>query len=84
MDLNSVEQIKIAALGGADIVTVSDLTGTGVGEVFVQLGSPAGSGTGDGELDTVVVNGTAADRRDFALQPRARRSSSPDCRQRRM
>ena len=61
MDLNGIEQIKIATLGGADNVTVNDLTGTGVNTVFVQLGSAAGSGTGDGQRDTVVVNGTAAD-----------------------
>ena len=39
MDLNGIEQIKIATLGGADNVTVNDLTGTGVNTVFVQLGS---------------------------------------------
>ena len=59
MDLNSIEQIKIATLGGEDNVTVNDLTGTGVNEVFVQLGSSAGGG--DGQPDTVVVNGTATD-----------------------
>ena len=59
MDLNSIEQIKIATLGGTDSVTVNDLTGTGVNEVFVQLGSSAGGG--DGQPDTVVVNGTATD-----------------------
>src|ERR1700729_2862603 len=51
MDLNGIEQIKIATLGGKDNVTVN--------EVFVQLGSSAGGG--DGQPDTVVVNGTAAD-----------------------
>jgi Ca2+-binding RTX toxin-like protein len=59
MDLNSIEQIKIATLGGADSVTVNDLTGTGVNEVFVQLGSSTGGG--DGQKDTVVVDGTATD-----------------------
>src|ERR1700722_8483963 len=59
MDLNGIEQIKIATLGGKDNVTVNDLAGTGVNEVFVQLGSSAGGG--DGQPDTVVVNGPAAD-----------------------
>ena len=59
MDLNGIEQIKIATLGGADNVTVNDLTGTGVNEVFVQLGSSTGGG--DGQPDTVIVNGAAAD-----------------------
>ena len=58
MDLNSIEQIKIATLGGEDQVTVNDLTGTGVNKVFVQLGSSTGGG--DGQWDTVVVNGSAA------------------------
>ena len=58
MDLNSIEQIAIATLGGEDNVTVDDLTGTGVATVFVQLGSPAG-GAGDGQKDKVNVNGTA-------------------------
>ncbi len=60
MDLNSIEQIKIAALGGADDVTVNDLTGTGVSEVFVQLAASAG-GPADGQADKVTVNGTNAD-----------------------
>ena len=48
MDLNRVEQIQFNALGGADTVTVNDLTGTGVNQVAVDLASPPGSGTGDG------------------------------------
>jgi Ca2+-binding RTX toxin-like protein len=59
MDLNDIQQINIAALGGADTVTVGDLTGTGVTEVNVDLSSPAASGTGDGSADTIMVNGTA-------------------------
>ena len=61
MDLNSVEQIMIATLGGVDNVTVNDLTGTGVNTVFAQLGPAASSPTGDDQADTVVVNGTAGD-----------------------
>ena len=33
MDVNGVEQINVAALGGADTLTVNDLTGTGVTDV---------------------------------------------------
>ena len=61
MDLNSVEKIQLNTLGGADTVTVNDLTGTGVSQVAIDLGSPPGSGTGDGAVDTVVINGTAGD-----------------------
>ena len=57
MDLNGIEQIKFATLGGIDNVTVNDLTGTGVNTVFAQLGPGPSSPTGDGQPDTVVVNG---------------------------
>jgi Ca2+-binding RTX toxin-like protein len=59
MDLNGIERIEIAALGGADNITVNDLTKTDVTQVDVDLGSPPGSNTGDGQPDTVTVNGTA-------------------------
>ena len=58
MDLNGVEDVNFAALGGADNTTVGDLTGTGVTNVNVDLASPPGSGAGDGQADTVVVDGT--------------------------
>ena len=61
MDLNGVEQIDVNALGGADTITVNDLTGTGVTQVNLDLASPPGSGTGDGQADTVIVNGTNGD-----------------------
>jgi len=57
MDLNGVEQIQLNALGGADTITVNDLTGTDVKQVAIDLS--AGSGQGDGAPDSVVVNGTA-------------------------
>jgi Ca2+-binding RTX toxin-like protein len=59
MDLNSVEKIQIAALGAADNITVNDLTGTGVRQVAIDLA--ASGGVGDGQPDTVIVNGTTAD-----------------------
>ena len=58
MDLNSMEHIQLNALGGADTITVNDLTGTGVTQVAIDLGAIGGGG-GDGAADTVVVNGTA-------------------------
>ena len=60
MDVNGVEQVNVAALGGADILTVNDLSGTGVTDVNLDLAGTSGSGTGDGQADTVIVNGTAA------------------------
>jgi Ca2+-binding RTX toxin-like protein len=59
MDLNSMEHINIAALGGADTITVNDLTHTGITQVNIDLSAPAGSGIGDGQADNVIVNGTA-------------------------
>jgi Ca2+-binding RTX toxin-like protein len=61
MDTDGVEQVNIAALGGADTITVNDLSGTAVTQVNLDLGFPPGSGTGDGAADTVIVNGTAGD-----------------------
>jgi Ca2+-binding RTX toxin-like protein len=59
MDLNGVEHVQLATLGGADTVTVNDLTGTDVTQVAIDLSATPGSGQGDGQPDTVIVNGTA-------------------------
>ena len=59
MDLNGVEHIQLAAMEGADTMTVNDLTGTDVSQVAIDLSAPAGTGQGDGQPDTVIVNGTA-------------------------
>jgi Ca2+-binding RTX toxin-like protein len=61
MDLNSMETIDVNALGGADTLTVSDLTGTGVKNVNIDLASPPGSGAGDGQADTIIINATSGD-----------------------
>jgi len=59
MDLNDVERIELNALGGVDNVVVGDLTGTDVTEVDIDLAGVIGGVTGDGEVDSVTVNGTA-------------------------
>jgi len=59
MDLNDVEKIDFAALGGADNVVVNDLSGTDVTELAIDLGAPGN--VGDGAADTVTVNGTSGD-----------------------
>jgi len=46
------------ALGGADTITVNDLSGTDVTGINLDLSGTPGSGTGDGQADTVIVNGT--------------------------
>jgi Ca2+-binding RTX toxin-like protein len=52
MDLDNIEHIQLNALGGADKITVNDLTGTDVTQVTVDLG------TNDMAADQVTVNGT--------------------------
>jgi len=59
MDVNDVEHVQFNALGGADTVTVNDLSGTGVTQVAIDLSATPGSGQGDGAADTVAVTGTA-------------------------
>jgi Ca2+-binding RTX toxin-like protein len=59
MDLNSIEQIDFNALGGVDNITVNDLSGTGVKQVSVDLGSMPGGTQGDGAADTVTVLGSS-------------------------
>jgi Ca2+-binding RTX toxin-like protein len=53
LDIGSCEKIVLNANGGADTVTINDLTGTEVSEVHVDLG-----GVGDGAADNIIVNGT--------------------------
>ena len=57
MDIDDVETLAVNAFGGADSVTVNDLTGTDVTTVNIDLGV---NGAGDGGADTVTVAGTAA------------------------
>jgi RTX calcium-binding nonapeptide repeat (4 copies) len=58
MDTGGIEFVTFNALGGADNVTVNDLTGTGVTSVDLDLAGALGGTTGDGQTDRVVVNGT--------------------------
>jgi hypothetical protein len=58
MDTAGVEQVDFNALGGADVVTVNDLSGTDVSRVDVDLAGTLGGGAGDGQADRVIVNGT--------------------------
>jgi hypothetical protein len=58
MDTAGVERVDFNALGGADVVSVSDLTGTGVTDVNVDLAGTLGGATGDGQADSVIVDGS--------------------------
>jgi hypothetical protein len=58
MDTHGVESVDFNALGGADSVTVNDLSGTDVHNVDVDLAGTLGGVTGDGQADRVTVVGT--------------------------
>jgi Ca2+-binding RTX toxin-like protein len=60
MDTNDLEVVDIQALGGADNVTVNDLSGTDVVRVSPNLAAAAG-GAGDAQPDNVIVSGTNGD-----------------------
>jgi hypothetical protein len=60
MDMQDVEELDLAALGGADSITVDDLSATGFRQANIDLSVQGG---GDGQADVVTVNGTeGADR----------------------
>ena len=48
MDLNDVEAIDLNALGGADTVTVNDMSGTDLTAVNADLAAAIGATAGDG------------------------------------
>jgi Ca2+-binding RTX toxin-like protein len=58
MDLNGIERVDTNALGGADTVTVNDLSGTDVTQADVNLAGAPGSPAGDGAADSVILNAT--------------------------
>jgi Ca2+-binding RTX toxin-like protein len=60
MDTNDVEIVDFNALGGADSITVNDLTGTDVTQTNVDLALTLGGNAPDGVVDT-VTNATNGD-----------------------
>ncbi len=61
MDIDGMETMNLAMLGGADNVVVGDLTGTAVQRVNIDLAAVSGGNTGDNQADTVTVNATNGD-----------------------
>jgi hypothetical protein len=61
MDTDGVEIVDDNPLGGADSVTVNDLTGTDVTQTNIDLAAAPGGNAADGLVDNVVVNGTNGD-----------------------
>jgi Ca2+-binding RTX toxin-like protein len=59
MDLDGVEAIDLKAFGGADTVTINDLSGTDLGAIDIDLAAPGG--VGDAQIDAVIVNATDSD-----------------------
>ena len=58
MDVDDTEEVDLNALGGADLATVNNLTGTDVTKANIDLAAAIGGGAGDGAADIVTVNGT--------------------------
>ena len=59
MDLGSVEAIDFHALGGADVITINDTSGTQLTEINLNLAGSGGGG--DGAADSVILNGSNSD-----------------------
>ena len=58
MDTDGVETVDFNALGGADNITIGDLTATDVTRTELDLAGTLGGGAGDGAVDNVFVTGT--------------------------
>jgi hypothetical protein len=56
-DFANVEEIDLNPLGGADAITVNDLSGSPVEEIRLNLAATPGLSAGDGQADSVIVNG---------------------------
>jgi Ca2+-binding RTX toxin-like protein len=59
LSCGGIEQVRHNALGGADVITIHDLSSTDVTGVAIALGGMLGSTTGDGQVDNVIINGTS-------------------------
>jgi hypothetical protein len=60
MDTDGIERVDVEALGGADTLTLNDLTGTAVQELRLDLEAVKGGGAADDKIDRVILNGTDA------------------------
>ncbi|WZP00284.1 hypothetical protein EP7_001910 [Isosphaeraceae bacterium EP7] len=61
MDLNDVEGVTFNALGGSDLITVGDVSGTDLVDIVLDLAGTLGGGVGDGQADSIAINGTNGD-----------------------
>jgi Ca2+-binding RTX toxin-like protein len=58
LTLQDTERVEIATLGGADVVVVQNLAGTGIASVVIDLATTAGGKTADTKSDGVAFSGT--------------------------
>lgn len=56
---NLVERFEFHAGGGTDTIVVGDLSGTSAERITLDLAAVAGTGTGDGQADTISIQGRA-------------------------
>lgn len=61
MDTDGVERVDVEALGGADTLTLNDLTDTAVQELRIDLEAVKGGTAADDKVDRVILNGTDGD-----------------------
>ena len=60
MDLNDVEGVVVNLLGGSDVFTVNDLSGTDATLVTLNLAGTLDGSFADGSADNVTINGSSA------------------------
>jgi Ca2+-binding RTX toxin-like protein len=60
MDLDDVEFVDVNTLAGTDALIVNDIAGTDATRVRVTLSATLGGAFGDGQADTVTINGSGA------------------------
>ena len=66
MDMDNVEHLDLAALGGVDTFDLSDMSGTDMRVSDVDLSN--GAGAGDGQPDVVTVNAPAGRRGEIEVE----------------
>jgi Ca2+-binding RTX toxin-like protein len=57
MDTVNVEQVQFHAFGGADVITVNNLSGTSIKRVGIDLRANPAAPDGDGQSDQITVQG---------------------------
>jgi Ca2+-binding RTX toxin-like protein len=58
LDIDKIERIDLNPIGGTDTLTINNLNNTATSEINVRLAATIDGTTGDGVVDTVVINGT--------------------------